>query len=87
MLLSFLSGKASYAPKSGEVTGILKQLGDSMSTSLDEAKSAEAAAIKDHDALVAAKTKEVHTLTESIVVRQSSSSNSWSPELQGVWSD
>jgi hypothetical protein len=66
VLLSFLSGKASYVPKSGEVTGVLKQLGDSMSTSLDEAKSAEASAIKDHDALVAAKTKEVHTLTESI---------------------
>jgi chromosome segregation ATPase len=65
-ILSFLSGKASYAPKSGEITGILKQMGDEMAKNLKAAEDAEAAAIKDYDGLVAAKKKEIEALTVSI---------------------
>jgi predicted nucleic acid-binding Zn-ribbon protein/Tfp pilus assembly protein PilV len=65
-LLSFLSGKASYAPKSGEITGILKQMGDEMAKNLKAAEDAEAAAISDFDGLVAAKKKEIEALTVSI---------------------
>jgi chromosome segregation ATPase len=63
-MLSFLSGK--YAPKSGEITGILKQMGDEMAKSLKEAEDAEAKAIKDFEALVGAKKKEIEALTVSI---------------------
>jgi len=63
-LLSFLAGK--YVPKSGEITGLLKQMSDSFSKALQEASDAEATAIKETDALVAAKKKEVNTLTSSI---------------------
>merc|ERR1719382_429804 len=66
MVMSFLSGQASYAPQSGEVTGILKQMGDDFAKSLKAAEDEEAASIKDHDALVAAKGKEIDTLTVSI---------------------
>jgi septal ring factor EnvC (AmiA/AmiB activator) len=67
-LLSFLSGKhsASYTPSSGEVTGMLKQMADSFSKSLSEATTTEEEAIKDYDALVAAKAKEIDALTASI---------------------
>jgi hypothetical protein len=65
-LLSFLSGKSSYAPKSGEITGILKQMGDSFAKNLKEATDAEETAIKEHEALVAAKKHEINALTSSI---------------------
>merc|ERR1719329_1463210 len=62
-VLSFLSGKtaeeAGYAPQSGEITGILKQLKDTMAKGLAEATSAEEADIKAYDALMTAKKKEV----------------------------
>jgi peptidoglycan hydrolase CwlO-like protein len=69
-LLSFLSGtssdKAAYAPSSGEVTGILKQMGDEMSASLKAATATEDSAIKTYDDLMGAKTKEVEALTAAI---------------------
>jgi septal ring factor EnvC (AmiA/AmiB activator) len=65
-LLSFLSGKEGYAPKSGEIVGILKQMGDDFSKELKGAEDAEATAVKDTEALIGAKTKEIETLTESI---------------------
>jgi len=69
-VLSFLSGKtaeeASYAPQSGEITGILKQLKDTMAKGLAEATSAEEADIKAYDALMAAKKKEVAAQTAAI---------------------
>jgi len=63
-LLSFLSGTAGegYSPQSGEITGILKQLGDEMSKSLAESTGAESASIANYEALIAAKKKEVGTL-------------------------
>merc|ERR1719343_1511619 len=66
MVMSFLSGQASYAPQGGEVTGILKQMGDDFAKSLKAAEDEEAAAIKDHEALVVAKNKEIGVLTASI---------------------
>merc|ERR1719214_417620 len=65
-LVSFLSGSEEYAPASGEIVGILKTMHDEMSADYNEAKSAEAAAIKAYDELMAAKTKEVNALTKAI---------------------
>ena len=47
-LLSFLSGKDSddYAPKSGQIVGILKEMDDDMTKSLAEAAASEEAAVK-----------------------------------------
>merc|ERR1719188_547268 len=67
-LLSFLSGAqgSEYTPSSGEVTGILKQMGDEMGAGLAEATATEKAAIKSYNELMAAKTKEVQALSKSI---------------------
>jgi len=67
-LVSFLSGTQSgeYAPKSGEITGILKEMKDTMSKSLAEAEAQEADAVKSYTELMAAKTKEVQALTKTI---------------------
>merc|ERR1719265_362699 len=55
-----------YAPASGSIVGILKQMTDTMEKDLADANSAEAAAQKDFDGLVAAKTKEINSLTKEI---------------------
>merc|ERR1719183_3031209 len=67
-LIAFLSGAqgSGYAPQGGEIVGILKEMGSSMSKSLAEATSAEEAAIKTFDELVAAKNKEIASATASI---------------------
>jgi len=65
-VLAFLSGKEDYAPQSGQIVGILKQMEDEMTKSLDDAKTAEADAIKAYDALMAAKEKEVESLNAQI---------------------
>jgi len=65
-LLAFLSANSEYAPASGEIVGILKQMGDEMSADLKEAVDAEAAAVKSFDGLIAAKKKEVNALTKMI---------------------
>jgi len=65
-VLMFLSGSDSYVPQSGQITGILKQLGDEMDKNLMDATSDENAAIKSYDELMAAKTKEVDILTAAI---------------------
>jgi predicted nucleic acid-binding Zn-ribbon protein len=74
-ILSFLSGKhsSSYVPQSGEVTGILKDMGDSFSKSLADASDTEANAIKEFEAVVAAKAKEIDTLTMSVEAKTSKS--------------
>jgi len=66
MLTSFLSGEGGYAPASGSITGILKQMTDTMEADLKEITDAENASIKDFDGLMAAKTKEVNALTKEI---------------------
>jgi len=67
-LVSFLSGTQSgeYAPKSGEITGILKEMKDTMSKSLADAEAQEADAVNSYQELMAAKTKEVNALTRTI---------------------
>jgi len=67
-LTSFLSNSngQDYAPASGQITGILKQMSDTMNKDLAEATASENAAIKAYDELMAAKEKEVSALTKSI---------------------
>jgi len=65
-LLAFLTANSDYAPASGEIVGILKQMGDEMSADLKEAVDAEAAAQKGYDEVMAAKKKEVNALTKMI---------------------
>jgi len=65
-VMAFLSGKGEYAPQSGQVVGILKQMEDEMAKALEEAEAAEAEAIKAYDDLMAAKQKEVETLNAQI---------------------
>jgi len=67
-LLAFLSGgtSADYSPQSGQITGILKEIGDEMSKGLAAATADEEDAVKSHEELMAAKTKEVNALTASI---------------------
>eukprot|EP00429_Kryptoperidinium_foliaceum_P018639 CAMPEP_0176036224 /NCGR_PEP_ID=MMETSP0120_2-20121206/17939_1 /TAXON_ID=160619 /ORGANISM="Kryptoperidinium foliaceum, Strain CCMP 1326" /LENGTH=733 /DNA_ID=CAMNT_0017369611 /DNA_START=53 /DNA_END=2254 /DNA_ORIENTATION=+ len=61
MLSAFLSTGASqkYAPASGQIVGILKEMKDTMEKDLAEMTSTEEAAVKDFEELSAAKTKEV----------------------------
>merc|ERR1719382_2227663 len=69
-LLAFLSGSGpfsqGYASQSGQITGILKQMGDEMATALAEATHQEEKAIHIYNALIGAKTDEVNALTEAI---------------------
>merc|ERR1719375_2736142 len=68
MLASFLSegSAAGYVPQSGEILGILKQMKDEMEKDLADAEAAEASAIADYEALVAAKNKEIEACTAAI---------------------
>jgi septal ring factor EnvC (AmiA/AmiB activator) len=69
-VLSFLAGAegsdSKYAPSSGEVVGILKQMGDEMAASLKEVKTTETSAVTSFDALMVAKKKQMDALTASI---------------------
>merc|ERR1719384_782260 len=55
-----------YAPQSGQIIGIFKQMGDTMAADLESATKTEEAAIKTYDELTAAKKKEIDALTASI---------------------
>jgi len=63
---AFLSQSSSYAPQSGEIIGILKQMGDTMAATLSDATSTEKDAIANYEGLMQAKTKEVSALTATI---------------------
>jgi len=65
-LAAFLSQGSAYAPQSGEILGILKEMGDNMAASLAEATSTEKDAISAYDGLISAKTKEVDVLIATI---------------------
>jgi len=65
-LTAFLSNGQTYAPASGQIVGILKQMTDTMNKDLAEASAAEQAAIKSYNELMAAKEKEVNALTKAI---------------------
>jgi len=67
-VMAFLSGTQSngYAPASGEVVGILKELGATMAKILADITSEENDGIGTYEGLMAAKKKEVDALTSSI---------------------
>merc|ERR1719218_158974 len=65
-LTEFLSTSTRYAPASGEIVGILKQLLEDMEKELADMTSEEQAAITEFDALVSAKQKEIQAATEAI---------------------
>jgi len=65
-LSSFLSEGEGYAPKSGEIVGILKTLSDEMTADLNDATAAENTAVAEFESLVASKKKEIDALTKAI---------------------
>jgi len=65
-ITAFLSNSQGYAPASGQIVGILKQMTDTFTKELEEATAAEEAAIKAYEELMAAKQKEVDALTKAI---------------------
>jgi len=74
-LTSFLSQGSSngYAPKSGQISGILKQMKDTMAQELADATATEEKAIEDFEALTKAKTAEIEALTVAIEQKLESS--------------
>jgi len=72
-LVAFLSDKqeGGYAPRSGEITGILKDMSASMQKSLADITATEEAAIKAYGELMAAKGKEVKALTSAVETKTS----------------
>jgi len=66
MLTAFLSQGSNYAPQSGEILGILKQMLETMMKELTEITAAEEQAIKDFEVLIAAKEKELNANTGAI---------------------
>jgi len=70
VVTAFLSGRAQgqsgYVPKSGEITGILKEMNADFKKSLAEIDDEEAGQVKLFEELIAAKTKQVQALTDSI---------------------
>merc|ERR1712136_291094 len=87
-LLSFLSGgdNQGYAPQSGEIIGILKQLKDSMSADLADSQKAEADRKADHAALTAAKKKEVVSLA-AIIEAKLTRQGDLAVEIEGLKGD
>merc|ERR1740115_140924 len=66
ILASFLSEGNNYAPKSGEIVGILKTLHDEMTKDFADATADETAGIASFESLVASKKKEIDALTKAI---------------------
>jgi len=66
VLSSFLSGASQYAPQSGQIVGILKQMKDTMEKDLADAVATEEASIKSFDSLIAAKEKQINALQKEI---------------------
>merc|ERR1719327_1757946 len=68
VLSAFLTSGSShrYAPASGEILGILKQMGDTMEKDLAELIAQEDAAKQNFEGLVAAKEKEIASATKAI---------------------
>merc|ERR1719237_918531 len=65
-VMSFLSGSSEYAPQSGQITGILKQMSDTMQVTLADTVKGEETAAASYEELMAAKTQEVQALTSAI---------------------
>merc|ERR1719265_2631298 len=73
LLTSFLTqgNGEGYAPASGQIVGILKQMTDTMEKDLADATATEEKAVKDFKGLVAAKTKEINALTKEVETKTS----------------
>jgi len=65
-ITAFLSQRTDYAPASGEIIGILKQMGDTMAASLADATATEEGAIETYKGAMKAKTKEVAATTATV---------------------
>jgi len=67
-IVSFLSNSqgSEYAPASGQITGILKQMLETMESDLADATKAEEGSIANFDALVAAKEAEIAAATKAV---------------------
>jgi len=87
-LLAFLSGKESqdYAPQGGQIVGILNTMEEEMGKALADGTAAEEEAVKSHDALIEAKTKEVDALTAQIEEEQTRIGN-LGVEIAGMEND
>jgi len=66
MLTSFLTVGSGYAPQSGAIVGILKQMEETMAADLSDVTKAEEEAIANYTALVAAKEKEIAANSKAI---------------------
>merc|ERR1719413_33441 len=70
MVTAFLAsngrGTSGYVPASGEIVGILEQIKEDFEKSLSEVEATEAEAVTLHEELIAAKEKQVGTLSASI---------------------
>merc|ERR1719379_659232 len=66
ILAAFLSEGSSYAPKSGEIVGILKTMHDEMTKDFNDATAEENAAIASSESLIASKKKEIEALTKAV---------------------
>merc|ERR1719498_2108656 len=66
LLASFLAEGSNYAPKSGEIVGILKTMKDEMEKDFSDASNDESSAIASFDSLVASKKKEIDALTKAV---------------------
>jgi len=66
LLASFLAEGTSYAPKSGEIVGILKTLKDEMEKDLADATATENGAIATYESLMSSKKKEIDALTKEV---------------------
>ena len=60
MLSAFLSHGEGYAPQSGSIVGILKQMKETMETNLVDITATEEASVKDFEALMAATENEIY---------------------------
>jgi len=65
-MVAFLSQSKDYAPQSGEIVGILKNMKDEMEKSLGECKTTEEGALKGFAELSAAKKKEIAATTSAV---------------------
>jgi len=77
VLTSFLSQGQSgeYAPASGEIVGILKQMTDTMAADLAKATADEDESLKAFNGLIAAKNKEIAALTKEVESKTASVGN------------
>jgi len=66
VITAFLSGSSDYAPQSGQIIGILKQMRDEMASDLAGAIATEEAAVASHTSFVGAKKKEIAALQNSV---------------------